>query len=70
MVRMGRAGSNRIHWLTPPTDAYPTTILSVREAADPAAERRIVERMAAETWALWGTHQAQIRARVVEVSLV
>lgn len=46
------------------------TILSVREAADPAAERRIVERMAAETWALWGTHQAQIRAWAVEVGLV
>jgi hypothetical protein len=62
-------GSGRFHWLTPPTDAYPTTIVDVRDATDPDTAAAVEARLGAETWAAWAEYQPLVRRWAAELGL-
>jgi hypothetical protein len=62
-------GSERYHWLAPPTQTYPTTIVDVRDATDPATAATAEARLGAETWAAWGVYQPLVRQWAAELGL-
>lgn len=64
LARFGRRDKTAMHWLVPPADMGPITVLDVSYARDASSHCDRVWRWARSVWAAWRDHHEQIRAWV------
>ena len=61
---MGELSKGRlfqVHWLAPPEDPYPVTVVDLLDATSPEDYSARVLRWAETTWDVWGAHHDQVR---------
>lgn len=61
---MGELSKSRlfqVHWLAPPEDPYPVTVIDLLDATSPEDYSARVLRWAETTWDVWGAHHDQVR---------
>lgn len=61
---MGELSKGRVfqvHWLAPPEDLYPVTVVDLLGATSPEEYGACVRRWAETTWEAWSVHHDQVR---------